>query len=206
MLARLRRFAAPTVLVAASGCGASYESLYEGDVRFEHCYRIDLDGSVPADTRERCWDTWLRYFTHGQTRNRINYARNRSHSLLGGDTSPVQLQVMSSASTAPPVAPVAAGSVLLEKAPPIASAAIACAAPTNPFEPPPPVLVSTVAASSASALPLASASSSAPSLTLHQECVQGCGERFTHCATLCEQARCVSHCGDIVKVCIANCL
>ena len=73
-----------TVIVAAvvfgpwlSGCGASIQSLYEGDVRFEHCMALDAEPGVKAVFRRACWTEWLTFYTYGQTRDRVTFARKR---------------------------------------------------------------------------------------------------------------------------------
>jgi hypothetical protein len=66
-------------------CGASVQTIYEGNVRFEHCYRLDLDPTKAASHRHACWRNWLQIYTYGQPRDRIEYARRRVHSIAAGD-------------------------------------------------------------------------------------------------------------------------
>lgn len=66
--------------------------MHEGSVRFEHCYRLDLDPQVVATHREACWQGWLTSFTYGQPRDRIDYARTRLSELKNGDPSPPTLR------------------------------------------------------------------------------------------------------------------
>jgi hypothetical protein len=61
----------------ASGCGASIQSLYEGDVRFEHCMALDSELGVKTAIRRACWSEWLSFYTYGQTLDRVTYARRR---------------------------------------------------------------------------------------------------------------------------------
>jgi hypothetical protein len=63
------------------------QSIYEGNVRFEHCYRLDLDVNIAPTHRLACWREWLRVYTYGQVRDRIEYARQRAGALEQGDTS-----------------------------------------------------------------------------------------------------------------------
>jgi len=58
-------------------CGPSVQSIHEGGVRFEHCYRLDLDEEVTPGHREACWKEWLASYTYGQSADRIDYARRR---------------------------------------------------------------------------------------------------------------------------------
>jgi hypothetical protein len=71
----------------ALGCGPSVQSIYEGNVRFEHCYRLDLDVNIAPTHRLACWREWLHVYTYGQVRDRIEYARQRVGALEQGDTS-----------------------------------------------------------------------------------------------------------------------
>lgn len=58
----------------AGGCGASVSSIYEGDVRFEHCMSLDARPAVTGPQRRQCWIEWVRYYTYGQTQDRVEYA------------------------------------------------------------------------------------------------------------------------------------
>lgn len=71
--------------VAAVACGPSVQSIYEGNVRFEHCYRLDLEVDTAPTHRRACWSEWLSLYTYGQPRDRIEYARRRVHSFANGD-------------------------------------------------------------------------------------------------------------------------
>ena len=70
---------------SAVACGPSVQSIYEGNVRFEHCYRLDLEVDTAPTHRRACWSEWLRMYTYGQPRDRIEYARRRLHSFSNGD-------------------------------------------------------------------------------------------------------------------------
>ena len=78
----------------AIACGPSVQSIYEGNVRFEHCYRLDLDVNIAPTHRLACWREWLRVYTYGQVRDRIEYARQRVGALEQGDTSRPPLNVI----------------------------------------------------------------------------------------------------------------
>jgi hypothetical protein len=73
------------VALAPLACGPSVQSIYEGDVRFEHCYRLDLDLNIAPTHREACWKQWLTSYTYGQPRDRIEYARRRVRAFASGD-------------------------------------------------------------------------------------------------------------------------
>lgn len=68
---------------SALSCGASIRSVYEGDVRFEHCMALDARPDVKPAQRRACWDEWASFYTFGQTRDRIDYARGREQQLTG---------------------------------------------------------------------------------------------------------------------------
>ncbi|MEO7037616.1 MAG: hypothetical protein ABI548_26900 [Polyangiaceae bacterium] len=71
--------------LAGFACGPSVQSIYEGNVRFEHCYRLDLEVDTAPTHREACWKEWLGMYTYGQPLDRIEYARRRLHAFANGD-------------------------------------------------------------------------------------------------------------------------
>jgi len=73
-------------LLVIGACGPSVQSIYEGNVRFEHCYRLDLEVDTAPTHRRACWTEWLAMYTYGQPRDRIEYARRRVHAFNSGDT------------------------------------------------------------------------------------------------------------------------
>lgn len=83
----------------ASSCGPSVQSIYEGDVRFEHCYRLDLDLNIAPTHREACWKQWLTAYTYGQPRDRIEYARRRVRAFASGDVNRPSLDMGSEATS-----------------------------------------------------------------------------------------------------------
>lgn len=68
-----------------AACGPSVQSIYEGNVRFEHCYRLDIDPHIAPTHREACWREWKQTYTYGQTRDRVEYAERRIRALASGD-------------------------------------------------------------------------------------------------------------------------
>ncbi|MGZ3422312.1 MAG: hypothetical protein ACXVEE_30865 [Polyangiales bacterium] len=90
------------------GCGPSFKTLVESDMRFEHCYRIDEDARVPLEQKRACWGDWNARYSRGQDRARVSYAKDRLAVLNGA------------AAVAPP--------------PPTA---VACPTPSSPYAPPP---------------------------------------------------------------------
>ena len=84
---------AAILLLVMGACGPSVQSIYEGNVRFEHCYRLDLEVDTAPTHREACWKEWLSMYTYGQPRDRIEYARRRVHAFAGGDVDRPTLNV-----------------------------------------------------------------------------------------------------------------
>jgi hypothetical protein len=81
------------VLTAGGACGPSVQSIYEGNVRFEHCYRLDLEVDTAPTHREACWKEWLGMYTYGQPRDRIEYARRRARAFATGDVDCPKLDI-----------------------------------------------------------------------------------------------------------------
>jgi hypothetical protein len=75
--------------LAILACGPSFQAVYEGDVRFEHCYAVDDTPGTAATDRASCWRDYLKNYTYGQTKDRIEYASSRHYALTKGleDTS-----------------------------------------------------------------------------------------------------------------------
>jgi hypothetical protein len=71
-----------------TACGPSFEVLAEGDLRFVHCDRLDLDPNIAPSHRLHCWREWRRMYTYGQTRDRVEYAQRRIAEVVSGDTDP----------------------------------------------------------------------------------------------------------------------
>lgn len=103
----------------AGACGPSVSAIYEANIRFEHCYRLDLDPKVASGHRMTCWKEWSRRYTYGQTRDRLEYAKKRIALLGTGDNSRPELDLsVSDAGVSASEAPV----------------------PTNIHAPPPPTI------------------------------------------------------------------
>jgi hypothetical protein len=83
---RARRLSLAAIFGAvALACGPSVQSIYEGNVRFEHCYRLDLDLEIVPTHRRHCWEQWLESYRQGQPRDRVEYARRRLRLFATGD-------------------------------------------------------------------------------------------------------------------------
>src|SRR6187402_174202 len=80
-------------LALGLSCGPSVQSIHEGNVRFEHCYRLDLETEAASGHRRACWTTWLERYTYGQSRDRLEYANRRVIAFKSGDAATPQLQL-----------------------------------------------------------------------------------------------------------------
>jgi hypothetical protein len=130
--------AGPAFLALSSACGPSFEVLQEGDLRFVHCDRLDLDPKIAPSHRLHCWREWRRMYTYGQTRDRVEYAQRRIAEVVSGDTeSPFQLPSEQGAATRhqlplPGAKPAPARAVL--SAEPAANGGVPAAASLSPEE------------------------------------------------------------------------
>src|SRR4051812_49840524 len=68
-------------LALVAGCGPSFQAIYEGDARFEHCYALDDAPNAPMKDKTSCWRDWTQHYTYGQTRDRVEYAKARARAL-----------------------------------------------------------------------------------------------------------------------------
>ncbi len=175
-------------LVVAS-CGPSVQSIYEGNVRFEHCYRLDLELEVAATHRHACWVNWLERYTYGQTRDRLEYARRR---VRAGENARPSLNIGR------------------EQEAESRQFYLVVPAPTSVHSPPPPIAtrVNVVAEPppAPSGTPLAK---SAEKLAPGEECAEACRNAFSSCNEACatnngKGAACKS-CDPDYKKCMQRC-
>ena len=117
-------------LACAFSCGPSFQAIYEGNSRFEHCYALEENPQSPLHDKADCWRDWSERYTYGQTRDRIHYATARYVALSQSSNVPTDEAMMMAA---PGMTP--------------RQSTITAPAPTNAFAPPPKVLDETDAAS-----------------------------------------------------------
>src|SRR5260221_1065662 len=163
--------------------------MYEGDVRFQHCYRLDEERQVPIGDKRLCWHEWSQKYTYGQTRDRIEYALSRERTLGQAQASGER------------------------SAPPGASAALAKAnvspQPTSAFAPPPPTMSHDAGASDAeprttiAALvqPATGPLPSAPGAS----CGGTCGKTWVPCGEQCKGGNCQPSCDEHYRSCMRSC-
>jgi hypothetical protein len=177
-------------LLAGSACGPSLTNVHEGTVRFEHCYRIDLQPEVAASQRRSCWYTWVSSYTVGQPRDRIEYAENRVRALDGGDTSCQKLAIGSDT-------PAAQRQFYL-----------VVPAPTSVHAPPPPV--ATVVEASRHAPPgdeVPGAKTREPPAPPDATCANACEKSWSSCIDACPSpapAEC-AQCKPAYTQCMRSC-
>jgi hypothetical protein len=82
-------------------CGPNVQLVYEGNVRFEHCYRLDLDPTIALSHRQACWKDYLARHTYAQSGDRIGYARQRLTDLENGKKGILTLDLDGGAAAAP---------------------------------------------------------------------------------------------------------
>ncbi len=125
-VARLGVGALVGAVVAAVGsfsCGPSFQAVYDGNVRFEHCYALEENPQTAMPEKAACWQDWSKNYTFGQTRDRVHYATSRH----------VALSRMSSAPTDEALMMAAPGETSRD-------VHITTPSPTNAFVPPPKTL------------------------------------------------------------------
>lgn len=186
MKSSLRRLLLVVALASGSAafplaCGASINAVYEGDVRFEHCMALDEQTDAKAAAQKGCWEEWVKYYTFGQTRDRVSYARQRQKQLSGesglGDGAPAPQSL--------------AQRVVPE--------------PTTVLAPPPQLILADAgrpaeldAAAPASSTPDASELPAAA-------CAAQCGETWASCKKVCSNAACEKTCATAYKRCMKKC-
>ncbi|HMI86431.1 MAG TPA: hypothetical protein VK550_20200 [Polyangiaceae bacterium] len=182
-----------------------YQSVYEGDVRFEHCYRVDEERQVPINDKLQCWRDWSHRYSHGQSRDRLGYALARERTLAQA--------LAAGAQAAPP------GAVGIPPCP--------LPQPTSAFAPPPQTMTPAsapaerIAASAVMAMRtgaagdggtnaegssvVASESSSTVVDAPGASCTGACGKTWSGCKQQCKGAPCRSGCDEHYRTCMRSC-
>jgi hypothetical protein len=171
--------------LSMAACGPGLEAVHESNLRFEHCYRLDMDPRIAPPHREHCWRDWTVAYGYDQPLDHIEYARRRIVALESGDTRLIAVR-----SDAP-----MEGRVFEEVASP--DAPMAAPAPTSANAPPP--RTEPVVAPAAVSLPAASARPG-------DGCVLQCEAPLLECSRLCDakQADCAT-CREDYRRCMRRC-
>jgi hypothetical protein len=172
--------------------------VYEGDSRFEHCYALDENPNVSMQQKSDCWSDWMKHYTYGQTRDRVEFAAMRFRAIQRADTLPTDEAVMGAAPGEG-----TNGTIL------------AAPAPTNAFAPPPktsvdvgpgapatPVIVPPPSASAAA--PSASTLPAPPPRPPGTNCVDTCSDAWQACHGTCTQNACAA-CDRTYTKCARGC-
>lgn len=186
------------------GCGPSFQAVYEGDARFEHCYALEETANVSMQQKAECWRDWTQRHTYGQTRDRVEYAASRYRALVNPEL-PTDEAMMQAAP----------GMVDTSKQ-------LAAPAPTSAFAPPPvtypgggpavlgstyvppPAVVPAGVPSTTPALTAPSASASAPPVKPKASaCVLDCNSGFDACAS--QGKGDTAKCDAAYSKCIGSC-
>jgi hypothetical protein len=183
-------FYAPAVLGALStistACSLTYQSLYEGDARFEHCYRLDEEKQIPLQEKQRCWHDWSSKHTYGQSRDRIEYALGRERALG---------QTLASGEAAPRGLVFPGGIIWAPQ-------------PMSAFAPPPQIMSRDAGAPDAeraAAASLTERTDSPPVLAPGASCGGACSKVWVHCGEQCKMTECRAGCDDRYRVCMRSC-
>jgi hypothetical protein len=174
-------------LAGAAACGPSFQVVYDGNVRFEHCYALDASPSAPLAARKDCWRDWLHSYAYGQSRDRIEYAATRLSELSLDQSLPTV------EASRPQVA--AAGNA------PHRARIVAAPVPTNAFAPPP----STMGDDKSAARPPDAANASAlVPVAPGSDCANGCAMAWKTCRDVCADKTCDA-CDGGYKICVPAC-
>lgn len=166
-------------VLAAGACGTSKSARYESDVRFERCMALDWQGDVDPQIRRGCWDEWVRYFTRGQTRDRIVYAKRELDKLASNDAA------LASASAEAP--------------------ARAIPEPTSVFTPPPMMMTTPDAGAPVDAGADAQVDAAVPENPIKNDCMKTCDAQHDDCERSCKQTWCMKSCAVQHAKCVGFC-
>lgn len=197
-------WAAIPLATGVAACGPSFQAIYEGNARFEHCYALEENPQEPMPTKAACWRDWSERYTYGQTRDRIHYATARYVALSQAPSLPTDEALMMAAPG---------------EAPRLSS--ITAPAPTNAFAPPPKVLeaapverpAATPDPSQLASVPVHGVDSGAPPPAARApslpaaSCTARCVNGFQECGAGCEgkATKSCEACQRTYRVCMRNC-
>ena len=180
-------------------CGPSFQVVYEGDSRFEHCYALDENPNVLMQQKSDCWADWIQHYTYGQTRDRVEFAAIRYRAIQRAGTLPTDEAIMGAAP--------GEGTGLTLAAP----------APTNAFAAPPNMMAEDAGSSPPPISPVSSAlpevhSPPSPPPTATPEllppggaCIDDCAEKWHTCWNKCGNKACTA-CDRTYRACGRACL
>jgi|HubBroStandDraft_1064217.scaffolds.fasta_scaffold178883_2 hypothetical protein len=187
-------------LTATVACGPSFQVVYEGDSRFEHCYALDENPNVLMQQKSDCWADWIQHYTYGQTRDRVEFAAVRYRAIMRAGALPTDEAIMGAAP--------GEGS----------GTSLAAPAPTNAFASPPktmdePTVGSSVTKPLPSPPPLDNNASSPPPVAPNpaapqppgSACIEVCSDKWQGCRAKCSTSSCDA-CDKTYASCAKTCL
>jgi hypothetical protein len=182
---------------AALSCGPSFQVVYEGDSRFEHCYALDENPNVLMQQKGECWSDWIKHYTYGQTRDRVEFAAVRYRAIMRAGTLPTDEAIMGAAP--------GEGTK---------GVTLAAPAPTNAFASPPktidedagvaPVAPAPPIPQSSLQPPVAPTAAPPPVEPPGAACVGTCSEKWQTCRGTCSLAVCTA-CDKTYAKCAGAC-
>jgi hypothetical protein len=187
------------VPLLGGACGPSFQALYEGDARFEHCYALDESGSKSMKEKSDCWREWTLHYTYGQTRDRVEYAAARYRALSRAPEAPTDEAMMEAA-------PGEGRGV-----------SVAAPAPTSAFAPPPKTLAADLDAGafrtggglpgySDAAVVVQAQPETPEARPPGSECAESCDSTWTHCKDKCAGTpKACDACAAALKRCMRSC-
>jgi hypothetical protein len=181
------------VTLLAPGCrwsGGSYPSAYEGEVRFEHCYRLDEQFAEAPEVRRRCWHDWIRSYTYGQSRDRVDYAVRRERALA---------DAQANGTHAPPANTTVDPARVAGQGSPVPTSAFASPPPTLPHD------AGTDDAALASAVALTAAPDPPEHSAPGAACARSCWSSWLQCGQRCKGNACQSSCNTRYRACMRRC-
>jgi hypothetical protein len=196
----LARVASLAVLAAVgASCGPSFQVVYEGDSRFEHCYALDENPNVLMQQKSDCWADWIKHYTYGQTRDRVEFAAIRYRAIMRAGTLPTDEAIMGAAPGE------GTGSSL------------AAPAPTNAFASPPKMVTEEAATVQPAPVPVPSPPPTVSAAPVPPQdpgpalqppggaCIDDCAEKWHACWAKCGSKQCAA-CDKAYRACGRSCL
>jgi len=192
----------------AAGCTPRYQSLYDSDVRFEHCYRVDEERQTAIIDKLQCWQDWNRHHSYAQSRDRIGYgaARERTlgQALAAGEKAVPRGAASEVTGTVPqPVTAYAPPPLTMTPASAPGESASGHSGSSGVREPAATEGSGRVATSS---LAMSSGDGAAPLVDAPgASCSGGCGKTWTNCKHQCESGTCRTGCDERYRGCMKGC-
>jgi hypothetical protein len=197
-----------SIFSPVTGCTPRYQSLYDSDVRFEHCYRVDEERQVAIIDKLQCWQDWNRNHSYAQSRDRIGYGAARERTLS---------QALAAGEKAVPRGAAGESTGTLPQ-------------PMTAYAPPPPTMTPASAAGenasghngsssvheaattegatrvATSSLAMSSGDGAAPLVDAPgASCSGGCGKTWTNCKHQCQSGTCRTSCDEQYRGCMKGC-